>query len=164
LCGAQALGLQTQIPPPKSKPQWEAVHEAAVLVGRRGRLLLMRCPQRGRWAGLWDFPRFAIQETDPAALGRELVQNVRKLTGVIVQPGKHLQTIKHGVTRFRITLDCYRAQYVATSDGEPAAAEMRWLRPAELDQYPLSSTGRKLAKLGVGRHSDRQNPPNVDPL
>jgi len=155
LCRARANGLQAEIPPPKRKPPTESVHEAAVLVRRRGRLLLLRYPPGRRWAGLWDFPRFPLRATEPAAIGRELEENVRTLTGVIIRPGEHLRTIKHGVTRFRITLDCYRAEYVATDGataraGKPPVApdvEIRWLRPAELDRYPLSTTGRKMARL-----------------
>jgi A/G-specific adenine glycosylase len=62
-------------------------------------------------------------------------------------PGEHVKTLIHGVTRFRITLDCYEAEF--RSNDKPAAdgIETRWLRPAELDRYPLSSTGRKLAML-----------------
>ena len=55
--------------------------------------------------------------------------------------------LKHGVTRFRITLDCYQAEYVRRTAGKAAAAAQRWLRPAELDNYPLCTTGRRLARL-----------------
>ena len=58
---AQAQGLQLQIPPPKQKPVAQAVREAAVVVRRGGRVLLLRHPDGGRWAGLWDFPRFALE-------------------------------------------------------------------------------------------------------
>ena len=61
--------------------------------------------------------------------------------------GGHLKTIKHSVTRFRITLDCYEAEYVADLDGKPAGTDVKWLPPAALDDYPLNSSGRKLAKF-----------------
>jgi len=65
LCRAHLRGLQTRIPPPKAKRPLEAIHEAAVLIRRRGRVLLVRCGEGGRWAGLWDLPRFAIQADRP---------------------------------------------------------------------------------------------------
>ena len=83
----------------------------------------------------------------PAALRRELVENVRQLTGLIVSPGEHLKTLTHGVTRFRITLECYQAEYVSRVEATDELLETRWVRPNDLDGYPLSSTGRKLAKL-----------------
>lgn len=147
LCGAKMRGLQTSIPQTKRKRPPESVHEVAVIIRRRGRVLLVRCPEGGRWAGLWDFPRFEVRSRRPAAVRRELADNVRQGTGLIVTVGGHLKTIKHSVTRFRITLDCYEAEYVADLDGRPAATDIKWLPPAALDDYPLNSSGRKLAKL-----------------
>jgi A/G-specific adenine glycosylase len=157
LCQANLQGLQQEIPLKKVKPRLEVVHEAAVLVRRRGRVLLLRWPEGRRWAGLWDFPRFPLHKTAtggratcerriPAALRRELVDNVRQLTGLIVSPGEHFKTITHGVTRFRITLDCYLAEYVSSDKSVLSPLETRWLHPSELDGYPLSSTGRRLAR------------------
>jgi len=147
LCRARAEAVQDRIPSSKAKRPLEARHEAAVIVRRRGRVLLMRCPDDGRWAGLWDFPRFQVHSEQPAALRRELVDNVQEQTGVTIEPGRHLKTFKHGVTRFRITLGCYEARYVSGPNGNADSIRMRWLRPAELEDYPLNTTGRKLSRL-----------------
>jgi A/G-specific adenine glycosylase len=70
-----------------------------------------------------------------------------------VQPGDHLKTLRHGVTRFRITLECHEARYetktkkTQAASSAPSAVEMQWLTPAELEHYPLNSTGRELAGL-----------------
>ena len=63
-----------------------------------------------------------------------------------ILPCGHLTTIKHGVTRFRITLDCYRAEW---QRGATAGKNLRWVKPSELDRYPLSMTARKLSHLLV---------------
>ncbi len=146
LCQARRRGLVHAIPRPKPRPQFEDVSEAAVLIRRRGRVLVIQWPEGRRWAGLWDFPRFAIQGGKQAAIHRELIDNVLTMTGVTVSPGQHLDTICHGVTRFRITLKCYEAEYVSHNGGGEGLAQ-KWLRPAELKHLPLSSTGRKLAAL-----------------
>ena len=147
LCRAQLGGLQHEIPRPKPRPQFEEVCEAAILVRRRGRVLLIQWPEGRRWAGLWDFPRFAIEGTKEVEIHRAIVENVRRLTGVSVAPGEHRQTLRHGVTRFRITLDCYEADYVSHNGGGVENLVQKWVRPAELEHFPLSSTGRKLAGL-----------------
>jgi A/G-specific adenine glycosylase len=152
MCRANQQGLQQEIPRPKTKPPAEAVCEAAVLVRRGGRVLLLRWPEGRRWAGLWDFPRFPLERHSADApsddgLGRELVNNVLALTGVRITPGPHITTITHGVTRFRITLECFTADYRSCDKKTATALETRWLRASELQDYPLSSTGRKLANL-----------------
>ncbi len=147
LCHARRGNLETEIPRPKPKRVLEDVREVAVIIRRRGRVLLIRREEGERWAGLWDFPRFAVEAEYSGELEAELGKAVRRLTGVEIRLGEHLKTIKHGVTRFRITLDCYRGKYVSHENGTGTAGEMKWLRPAELERYPLSTTGRKLAKL-----------------
>jgi A/G-specific adenine glycosylase len=145
-CEARLRGLQNEVPRPKPRPQFEDVCEAAVIVRRRGRVLLIQWPEGRRWAGLWDFPRFTIHGQKPAEVHRELAENVQRMTGVTIAPGEHLATVRHGVTRFRITLQCYDAEYVAHNGGGERFVQ-EWLRPAELEHLPLSSTGRKLAEL-----------------
>jgi A/G-specific adenine glycosylase len=145
LCEARRRGLQNEIPRPKPRPRFEDVTEAAVLVRRAKKVLVIQWPEGRRWTGLWDFPRFAINNSKPAAVRHELIQNVRRMTGVTISPGEHRKTIRHGVTRFRITLDCYDAQYV--SHNGKGEFVQKWIRSAELEQLPLSSTGRKLAGL-----------------
>ncbi len=122
-----------------------------MLVRRRGRVLLIQWPEGRRWAGLWDFPRFAVQGKKEAEVHCQLVENVRRMTGVTILPGTHRKTLRHGVTRFRITLDCYDAEYLSNNGGGTESLMQKWVRPAELEHYPLSSTGRKLAGLVQAR-------------
>ena len=124
------------------------LREAAVVVRRRGKVLVRRCPIGERWAGLWDFPRFAAKARRGDGVRRELVENVRRLTGVVIEPTGMLATIKHGVTRFRIALTCHQAKYVsgaARNSGGP----IRWIKPADLDRLPLTATARKISGLLV---------------
>jgi A/G-specific adenine glycosylase len=147
LCRARLEGVAERIPPPKKRPAFEDRHEAAIVVRRRGRVLVVRCPDDGRWAGLWDFPRFEVRSERPADCRRELAESLEARTGVVAELGALLETLKHGVTRFRITLDCYEARHVCGPDGKADRAPMRWLRPAELEAYPLNTTARKLSRL-----------------
>jgi A/G-specific adenine glycosylase len=149
LCRTRELGLQEQIPLLRARPKPEDVQEAAVVVFRRGKILLQRRGNEGRWAGLWDFPRFVLASHDGAALVRELRDHVERLTGVVATPGERLTTIRHGVTRFRITLHCHRAEYVSTSTQHRSLTELRWIKPVDLAEYPLSVTGRKLGHLVI---------------
>jgi len=150
LCRAGHENLVAEIPWPKVKPAVQQVREAALLVRHAGRVLLLQRPEGARWAGLWDFPRFPVHSPTPAEQRRELSHALRAATGVDVCIGELLVTLRHSVTRFRITLDCYQAtRHVSVVDAHPAGGgslAMRWLRPAELAAYPLSTTGRKLAQ------------------
>ncbi len=64
-CISRAEGLQHQIPPAKPQTIYADVHEAAVIVRKNGSVLVRQCAVGERWAGLWDFPRFAVESQGP---------------------------------------------------------------------------------------------------
>jgi A/G-specific adenine glycosylase len=157
-CVAFAEGSQHKIPQPPRRPEITDVTEIAAVVWRNGRCLLQRRPPGGRWAGLWDFPRFEFCTTgddasSPAAsssrAARLWLQNtIRSDLSLNVIVGEEMATLKHSVTRFRITLRCFHAEHrqgAATDNG----TELRWVSPADLGEFPLSTTGRKLATLAT---------------
>jgi A/G-specific adenine glycosylase len=147
LCPTQAQGLQDRIPQPKKKKHYTRVREVAAVVHRRGKVLVRQCGPDERWSGLWDFPRFGISAATARAVRREAGDRLRQQTGVDAKLGEKLTTIKHGVTRYRITLDCYLAAYTGRVKGARPDGPQRWVRPAELGELPLSVTGRKIARL-----------------
>jgi A/G-specific adenine glycosylase len=147
LCRARELGVQHKIPRPKAKQQYTDLREAAVVVRKYDRVLLRQCADGERWAGLWDFPRFELVAEGSQSARDEIVEKVRRQTGITCQPGPLTKTLKHGVTRYHIALDCYQAEYVSGRVRSANGSAVRWLRPAELADLPLSTTGRKLARL-----------------
>ena len=151
ICRTAAAGLQAEIPATKKKVSYEEIHEAAIVVQRNGRVLVRKCRDDERWAGLWDFPRFQYLETNATAARGQLIDELANLTGLHAQLGPAWTTIKHGVTRFRITLSCFEATKI-TGRLRRNGQQWRWLKPAELADYPLSVTGRKIGRLWTARH------------
>ena len=144
-CAAFQLNLQSEIPKQAPKQKLSDLREAAVVVAKNGHVLVRQCGITERWAGLWDFPRFEITSEVPLFVRDELIAKVREQTGITAEPGGLLVTIKHGVTRYRITLDCYTAMF--KSGRIRVGNNIRWIRRSELRELPLSTTGRKLANL-----------------
>ncbi len=155
LCRAKSEGAEDEIPPPKPRPAVEDRHEVALVVYRGRRVLLVRRPRGGRWAGLWDFPRYRVDATGRAEAARQAAAQLKAHAGIAASPGEHLRRIQHAVTRFRITLDCFAATYLASNQGNGEQVELEWLPPAALGRYPLNTTGRKLAGLIAGAASRR---------
>jgi A/G-specific adenine glycosylase len=147
LCPTRAQSLQASIPSPKRKTRYTAVREAAVVVRRRGKVLVRQCGPDERWSGLWDFPRFRVSAAKGAKFRRGLMEKLVEQTGVEASFGEKLTTIKHGVTRYRITLDCFEAVYVGRAKNGASVGPLKWVRPRELGDLPLSVTGRKIATL-----------------
>jgi A/G-specific adenine glycosylase len=146
-CAARAAGLQHAIPRAKPRKRYTELHEAAVVIRKCGRVLVRQCGRGERWAGLWDFPRCAVEAEGPLLVLDEIVAKVRAQTGVTCSPGPLIKTIKHGVTRYRITLDCFEAKYVKGVARSTPGLRVKWLRVADLVNLPFSSSGRKIARL-----------------
>ena len=147
LCAANAAGLQHKIPAAKPRPVTTELREAAVVVRKNDSILMRHCGDDERWAGLWDFPRFELESSGPLFARQEIVSKVAAQTGITCEPGTLLNTLKHGVTRYRITLDCYEAAFVAGRVRLRISAAIRWLPLAQLKALPLSATGRIIAHL-----------------
>jgi A/G-specific adenine glycosylase len=145
LCPTHREGLTEQIPAVRPRPTIEEVREAAVVVRRQKNVLLVRRQAGERWAGLWDFPRFALP-AGSANISQALIDGVARSAGWRVAPGRLLMTILHSVTRFRITLDCYEADCLGAMKEHPTHAETRWVAPRAFADFPLSTSARKLAR------------------
>ena len=94
---------------------------------------------------LWLAPRFEIAANGGAALRRELTDKVAQQTGVTAEANGVFTTIRHSVTRYRITLECHTAKHIRSK--RRASKTLQWCTPEELSDVPLSVTARKIAKL-----------------
>jgi len=155
-CVAFAEGTQQEIPVAARRPAVTEVTEVAVVIERNRKLLLRRRPAGERWAGLWDFVRFSwddeadlrstksarsvkLTERVIAAIGNRVARE----TGVVAEVVDKLTEIRHSVTRYRITLACFHAEWKAGD----SSGESKWVTREELSEFPLSVTGRKIARL-----------------
>jgi A/G-specific adenine glycosylase len=142
-CEAKRLGLQEQIPPKKKPPAITAVNEVGVVVRDGAKLLLCRRPaDAGRWQNMWEVPH--APRTDAEDISDAAARVAKELTGFEVDPGAEVMTIRHGVTRYAITLVCVESALAGGVFVPGAYAEARWVTPAELAEFPVSSPQRKL--------------------
>lgn len=139
LCRAHQRGCAGRLP--RLGPRAPAVgrHLAAFVVEHRGRFLIRQRADGGLNARLWEFPNTDVSDSrqDPAALAGEVL-------GAPPRTWRHLGRLKHSITRFRITLDVYRAKL----DGPPPARRPgeRWLRLAQLDRLAFGAAHRRIVQ------------------
>src|SRR5262249_28493434 len=128
-------------PPP---PRTVEVRESAIVLREGPRVLLVQRPASGRWANLWEFPHgeLGAEETHEQAALRLL----EELTGLGGRLGPEVMTIRHGVTRFRITMICFEARRKRGRFRSDFYQHAKWLEPGELASYPVSAPQRRLAR------------------
>ncbi len=155
VCCALASGTQHVIPRKATRPDVTDVTELTVAVLAGERVFLRRRSADERWAGLWDFPRFACEPgVHPESRLLKMVTTHLKgeydLKVAEVQP---LIRLKHSVTRYRIDLRCYVAQ-LSGEAAERVRADEAWVERETLAERPMSVTGRKFAVRLVEESSD----------
>ncbi len=173
-CRALAEQAQAEIPVPARRAEITETREAYVAIESEGRYLIYRRPEGQRWAGMWDFPRFELPsrltgerggvsppvvrdrsnarrhrgaDAAPLAKAREFLERTIAVEfGPRVTIIERLAQFKHSVTRYRITLDCWRAE--ASGDNSLTTTHPTvWIAPSEFARYPFSTTGRQLAEM-----------------
>jgi len=154
LCIARRLEKVGVIPRPKAPPSVTDVQRVAVVVRKRGKVLLVRRPDHVQWAGMWEFPQGEVhpgERRDAAA-----IRLIRDLAGMTIRAGRKILTIRHSVTRFRITLVCVEAQHDRGGFSSRFYSEGKWLSPAQLHVFPVGSAQRKLANMLRAEPSNAQ--------
>ena len=147
-CLALERGLVERLPelPARLKPT--QVHMVAAIAMRAGRVLVTRAAADApRWAGMWLFPNteVATRETPEAALERAL----QSCVGLSGRASGIVCVVRHTVTRFRITLDAYRARAiggVAKALADAHVAQVAWKRPDELAALAMPKAHRAIAE------------------
>lgn len=160
-CRAFAMGTTDSIPRPKTRPRTSQLTHVNVIVRKKGSALLRQHSDAERWSGLWDFPRYELTNelieslpsdlSSPSLFGSTqqlawfLQSSIREQTGIETKFGGFVHELTHSVTRYRIRLLCFDAEYVSGRllRGEP----VKWVQPGKLDELPLTMTARKLTKL-----------------
>lgn len=141
-CAARATGLETIIPGRTKRVNYESRDEYALLVRRHDRYLLRPLPAGARWAGLWDFPRTTTESfSDVTAAAQHLSLQL----GVAIQPGSLLTTIRHAVTKYRISLRVHEAEVLDPNYAPPAP--WQYIPTVNMAELPMSVTARKIARL-----------------
>jgi A/G-specific adenine glycosylase len=144
LCQARALGVQEERPilPVKAPVPYYTV--AAAVIQRDGLVLIARRPRDGLLGGMWEFPggKSEPSETLPECLRREIMEEL----AARIEVGAELGVYKHAFTHFKVTLTAFRCSLDGLEPQPLEAEEIRWVSPAELDQYPMGKIDRQISR------------------
>jgi A/G-specific adenine glycosylase len=151
-CQARMLGIQHLRPVMLPKPAIPHHIVTAAVIYRDQRVLIARRPPEGLLGGLWEFPGGKQQgdEDLPSCLQRE----IREELGVEIRVGNQLGVYRHAYTHFKVTLHAFECRL---AEGEPhpiQAAELRWVVPADLSDYPMGKIDRMISQTLVSSTAD----------
>ena len=138
---AKSPNFPTSVPAPHPLP---AASSPSSSQRSNGRYLVRQRPAGVVNAHLWEFPNVESPTANRAPNLRALAPappSARQFA-----PSKKLCAIKHTITRYRITMDVYRAVLspAARSSDGPTPLKGTWFTPAQLTKLAFPSAHRKL--------------------
>jgi A/G-specific adenine glycosylase len=130
----------------------------AFVIERNGKFLVRHRPAGVVNAHLWEFPNVEVA-TDQCSSGRKSARFKLKdiqsrltsaatnqwLDSEMIRLTKPLCTIKHSITRYRITLEAFHVRL----QNSPKKLAGVWLSPKEFDSIAFSSAHKKLASFAA---------------
>jgi A/G-specific adenine glycosylase len=153
-CVARRLGLQAAIPAKAPPPAITEIREAAVVIRRDSKVLLVQRPESAsRWANMWEFPHGPLDEGE--SYEAAAIRLARDLAGPDVALGPELLTLRHSITRYHITMACFEAESAAGAFRSDFYRQGLWVAPERLADYPVSAPQRRLAKALIAPQRQR---------
>lgn len=146
-CITHRLDIVDERPIPGKITKFIQIEMVTGILTHKGKIFIQKRNENDVWAGLWEFPggRLKTNETSKQALQREYLEETEfKITDL-----KKITTVKHGYTKYRVTLHCFYC-YLENGLSKPtlhAAQEYRWVTHKELNNYAFPAGHRKLIEF-----------------
>ena len=142
-CAAYAAGDPARYPvkdAPRTVP-FQVVGVGVVLDGA-GRVLIDQRLNEGLLGGLWEFPGGKQEEGEAiaATIARELDEEL----AIAVTVGEELIVIEHAYSHKRLRFVVHLCTWLAGEPQPLASQQVRWVRPAELADYPFPAANSRI--------------------
>lgn len=148
-CDAHAQGDAEALPIKKKKAKATRMRAVAAWIERNGKVLVVKRPETGLMAGLWELPGGEIDPDDEAK--DRVAEVLHARVGLGVRAARHVGAVEHLFTHRRLALEVFRCR-IAPGDRvrRDGFVAHRWLKPeAVLDLAHAGPTRKALALLGV---------------
>ena len=150
LCVAFRENRVKELPNLGKRETTTARHFIAFVVEQQGRFLVRQRPDGVVNAHLWEFPN--VECVNGKADVEQIFKTIFSFKPPEIRP---LCTLKHSITRYRITLEAFHVQLGGRSSTTPKIPGTRrarpseigvWLSPAKLDPLAFTSAHRKILR------------------
>jgi A/G-specific adenine glycosylase len=143
LCQARLHDLQNVLPITRKAPAIPHRQAAAAVIrNSKGMLLIVQRPASGLLASLWKLPGGFIKSGENTE--NSLKRSVKEELGISIRPGKHLASVNHTYTHFRVTLQAYECRLPKGTPKPIGCQNCRWVSLINLKKLPMSKIDRMI--------------------
>jgi A/G-specific adenine glycosylase len=154
-CIAQKENLQDQLPNLGKRVTTTDRRFIAFVVEHDSKFLVRQRPAGVVNAHLWEFPN-----AETGARGRAPQHSAAKELGFRIAAPKPLRTIKHSITRYRITLEVWLAELTA----QTAKISGHWLTAKRLHHLAFTSAHKKILQAITEAKTHKRKKLSLDGL
>jgi A/G-specific adenine glycosylase len=153
LCQARLHDLQNVLPITRKAPAIPHRQATATVIrNSKGMLLIVQRPASGLLASLWKLPGGFIKADEN--MENSLRRSVKEELGISIRPRKHLASVNHTYTHFRITLQAYEGRMLKGAPKSLGCQNWRWASLTDLKKLPLSKIDRMMMRLNENEQSE----------
>ncbi len=118
------------------------------VIWKGGKILIARRHESQMLGGLWEFPGGKQLKDEP--LSETVAREVAEETGLVCQVDTPFVTVKHAYSHFKITLTAFTCRWLSGRARAKASAELKWIRPSELVNFPMPRANRRVVEKIMG--------------
>ena len=138
-CVAFREGRISELPNLPARPPATSRRFLAFVAKQNDRMLVRQRPAGVVNGHLWEFPNIEV-----CSVSVDLKKEAAATLGIVPAKLEPLCSIKHTITRYRITLDVFLVESTSLHSTIPAAGQ--WLTRAEVQKLPFTSAHKRILK------------------
>lgn len=148
-CRARSAGTAQRRPAPRSAPRvGRAEYGVAVAVDERGRVLLVRRPEAGLLAGMWEFPAVEMRAPGPGAAAEAALARLACAgLGVRGTVAGRLRPVRHAFTHLAVVY--HPVVVTCRANALEGVDDTRADRPTDAPRAAVVASLEELAHLAV---------------
>ena len=135
--------------PRKAIPHFDIV---AAIIRKGPRILITRRRADQMLGGLWEFP--GGKQEPGEALEATVHREIMEETGLRIEVGPALCSVKHAYSHFRITLHAFLCRYVSGRARKIQNNGVCWVSPTRLGDYPFPAADRRIIERLTGKAAE----------
>ena len=141
---ARREGIEAQLPSTTRCLDSVESQEAVAVIWHRGRFLIVKRRGAKVLRDFWELPGGEFNQVKD--LKRALARRIRCNLGLKVRMKDLLVTLKHSITKHRITVQAFLAELNSSDPVSRRGRNSRWVRLSEVNRYPFGSASVRILK------------------
>jgi len=141
-CEAFRYSVQHELPVKSPRRPIPHFHVTAGIIWKENRFLITQRPPKGLLGGLWEFPGGKQEKGE--TLSECLLREIREELNLEIEIIRHLASVNHAYTHFKITLHVFKCKYKSGKLRLCGCVDAKWIQAEEIENYAFPGADRKI--------------------